>query len=259
MSREIYDLLKDHRNLDDDFINIAFELFMLEDRSLEDYIRDFKIVDVNSRNLGTYSNEDREICVNKNNILHDKSIKNKKLLALETIRHEIEHARNLKRLYECRNDIESMIVKFSLLDYAIDHGLARVSSFDQVDPFTMAMRKADNYEIDPGERLVEIKAWKYMVNLLKNQRTSEDLLIARSMLFYSYIRGYKNNGYYLDPPTYQYLLNTGLYHEFYIFKKTVERTGYSLDTRLNCGLPITEGEYDKGVLRKVLLQKRKTN
>ena len=119
------------------------------------------------------------------------------------------------------------------------------------------LKKASNYLIDPGERLADIRAWKYIVNLLKNQRTSDDLLVARSMLYYSYIRGYQHNRYYLDAPTYLYLIKMGMYHQYYLFKKRVEeQKNYSFETRLTYGLPLTEKEYDKSILRKVRLKKK---
>ena len=112
--------------------------------------------------------------------------------------------------------------------------------------------------VDPEERLSEIKAWKYLVNLLKNQRTTPDLLTARSNLYYAYVRGYKDNGYYIDAPTYQYLLKMGMYHQYYLFKRRVEEEkDYSFETRLTYGLPLNSStEYDKKILEKVRLRKR---
>ena len=77
------------------------------------------------------------------------------------------------------------------------------------------------------------------------------------MLYYSYIRGYKDNGYYLNAPTYEYLLELGLYREYKILKERVEKNNYSLETRLLNGLPIKYKEYDKGVLRMTRLRLKK--
>ena len=77
------------------------------------------------------------------------------------------------------------------------------------------------------------------------------------MLYYSYIGGYKNNNYYLEPPTYEFLLKTGLFHDLAFVKKEFEKKEYSLDKRLMCGLPISYEEYDYDILKKVKLKKKK--
>ena len=131
-------------------------------------------------------------------------------------------------------------------------------SFDKTVEYYYTGRKEEHYLIDPEERMTSIKSWKYLVNLLKNQRTTQDLLDARINLYLSYIRGYESNGWYLNPPTYEFLLKMGMYHEYYLFKKTVEQQQYVFNTRLMYGLPlIDDQEYDKKILQKVRLQKSK--
>ena len=256
---QLYMEYKD-KDVDDIFINQAFELILKKDLELKPFIHNFKVVHMDDMNLGSYSNEDREICVNIDQILTaDTGVKNKKLLAVEVIRHEMEHARNLQTLFKGRKDIESTIVGFSLKEYASEHGLDGYDYYDKDDFYILMgrLKKASNYLIDPGERLADIRAWKYIVNLLKNQRISDDLLVARSMLYYSYIRGYQHNRDYLDAPTYLYLIKMGMYHQYYLFKKRVEeQKNYSFETRLTYGLPLTEKEYDKSILRKVRLKKK---
>ena len=261
MNSELYKLLMTYEGLDDDFINQAFEIIMADEEGLEPFVRDFVITDAIKGSLGSYSNDERKILINRENILTGRAqIKNKKMLALQVLRHEIEHARNLQRIYECRNDIESRVLKYSLKDYAVRHHLDSPDPFDRVDynSFYFRLKRVENYDFDPGERIAEIKAWKYIVNLLKNQRRTEDLLVARSELFYAYARGYYSNGWYLNPPTYEFLLRMGMYHEHYLLKKRVEEEQYVFDTRLMFGLPLEDKkEYDKMILQKVRLQKSK--
>ena len=114
-----------------------------------------------------------------------------------------------------------------------------------------------NKKISPDERIAEIQAWKYVVNLIKNKRRTDDLLYARSMLYYAYTDGYNNNGYYLESPTLEFLIRTDLVDEYCYIKRRMERENYTFDTRLTTGLPVTQEEYDKGILQKVRLQKRK--
>ena len=258
MNPELYALLMTYKNkeVDDNFIYEAVEI-MMKYETVGNYVNDFHIVAKEDEDFATYCNEERLIEFNKNRIINDKLINNKKILALQVLRHELEHARNLQRIFEKKYDIETTTIRYSLREYAMNHNLYYGSSLDKVSPLTLQARKCGTYDIDPGERIAEIKSWKFMVNLLKNQRHTDDLLIARSMLYYSYIRGYKSNGFYLEPPTYEYLLKLGLYHEHYFLKKSFEINNYSFDTRLLCGLPISQNEYDQKILEKVKLQKRK--
>ena len=256
MNSELYKLLMQYNNkeIDDNFIYKAFDI-MMKYETLNNYINDFDIVKEESDLLGAYYNEEHLIEINKTNIIEDKSIKNKKILALQVLRHELEHARNLQRLYEKNLDIETRVIRYSLREYAINHNLYYGSCLDKIESSIFKFKKRMLYNIDPAERLADIKAWKFIVNLIKNQRHTEDLLNARSMLYYSYIRGYKSNGYYLEPPTYEYLLQLGLYHELYLLKKDFNKYNYSFNTRLLYGLPISNQEYDYNILKKVKLKK----
>lgn len=260
VNSELYKLLMTYGELDDDFINRAFEIIMGDEPELEPFVNDFSLSRKPSDSYGTYSREDKKIILYPENIKDSRRVTNKKLQALVTIRHELEHARNLQRLYECRHDIESMVIRFAMKDYAVKYGLDRLDPFDTDDFFIHLFpgKRAANYALNPDERIANIKSWKYLVNLLKNQRRTLDLLEARVNLYEGYTRGYVDNGSYLNPPTYEFLLNMGMYHEFYLFKKAVEQQQYVFDTRLMYGLPLKDGEeYDKKILRKVLLQKSK--
>lgn len=260
MSSKLYEHLTEPKVFDDSYVNETFEIIMEKDQEVKPFVNDFKISKEDSDSMGTYNVEDRKIVIYPENIKESPLLHNEKLQTIETIKHEIEHARNLKRLYECRSDIESMVIRLSMKDYAIKHGLAYPDMFSKADYSRLSSvgRMDENYDLNPEERIASIKAWKFVINLIKNQRTTKDLLEARIGLFYSYIRGYKSNGWYLNPPTYEFLLKMGMYHEFYLLKKVVEDTQYCFDTRLMYGLPLIDGkEYDEGILKKVLLQKSK--
>ena len=145
---------------------------------------------------------------------------------------------------------------YSLRSYAMEHGLDYSPNVDNLFKSFLDISIKMNYELDPGERLADIKACKYMVNLLKNQRRTEDLLLARGMLYYAYARGYNDNGYYLDPPTYDFLLKTGMYREHYWLKNRVNAKDYCFDTRITYGLPVTYTEYKRGISEKTKVLKK---
>lgn len=256
MADKIYELFQESKkeSLTDEFIKEAFDIMMQSEVELKPYIEDFRIRNFSEKLLGVYSNEDRSIHINRE-IIANQTI-NSHLLALHVLRHELEHARNLKKLYEGKKDLESTLIYYSLRSYAMEHGLDYEPNLDNLYERFLAFRARLNYETDPGERIADIKACKYVVNLLKNQRESDELLIARGMLYYAYTRGYKDNGFYLDPPTYEFLLKTGMFHDHYWLKNRVEKNDYCYDTRITYGLPVTYSEYNKGVINKVKLHKK---
>jgi hypothetical protein len=256
MSDKIYELYKEYEKfpLTNSFIKNAFNLMMEKETELTPYINAMFISNKLKDVLGSYSNEQRIIRINKELISQQPN--NQKILALQVLKHEIEHARNLKILYDAKDDIESKTVYYSLRGYALKHNIDPHFNIDNLIDTYLIFVTEKNYDINPGERLADIKANKYIVNLLKNQRDSDELLIARAKLYYAYIRGYKDNNYYLDPPTYEFLLKTGMYHDYYWLKQRVEKKDYSFDTRITYGLPITYEEYNSKVLNKVKLYKR---
>ena len=256
MADKIYELYKANQgnSLSSDYIQEAFCLMMDSLDDLEPFISDFRVISTDSKRLGEYSIGDRWIKINKKRI--ENSDMNPNMLALEVIRHEIEHAKHLKSLLDGKEDIESTVISYSLRPLAMRLGIDRFPNLDRVDPLFLQLSIKENYMIDPGERLAEIKAWKYIVNLLKNQRTSDDLLRARSMLYYSYIRGYQDNRYYLDAPTMSFLSKTGMHYLNYWLKNRIDKKDYSFTTRITYGLPITYPEYDQKVLQKVKLRKK---
>ena len=258
MDESLYNLYLAYRAklIDDDFINRVFDLMIQREPCLLPYINDFDISEDKSNNRGTYSPREKKITIYKTMINGDKHHKHA-IAGIETIRHEMEHARNVRKLEERREDIESIVLRPPAMLYSQISDLYSKGGDDtQIDLLSLLCLKQINYDYDPDERIAEIKAWKYLVNLLKNQRVSEDILFARANLHNSYIRGYKDNGYYLDCPTYTYLINTGNIKDLRLVRNAVDRKDYSLDTRLLYGLPITYQEYEQGILDKVLLQRK---
>lgn len=242
--------------IDDNHLEELFDVMIGKDKKLMDYIDEFRVVEESGLHLGRYSNYFKIITINLSRLAKINE-KEQILYAIEAIRHEMEHAKNLKVLKEGKDDIESLIVNYSLKDFAIENNLDWHYNADQLDAWYLRGKIKENYKTDPGERLTEIKAWKYMVNLLKNQRRSDDLLLARKNLYYSYLRGYQDNRYYLESPTYDFLLKTGMLREFYWLRGRVDKKDYSFDTRLLYGLPLTTKEYENDTLQKVKLKKVK--
>ena len=249
---ELYSSYKD-RDIDDEFISKAFDYVMENEESLWPYIRDFKIINETSSSFGSYHNEQKIITINKQKLNSD-DLLYKNMIALQVIKHEVEHARNLQKLEQLKHDIESEVIFYSLRSYAMANGIDK-TKMHPLDELILMANTNINYKTNPGERIADIKSWKYLVNLLKNRHKTEELLTVRSMLYYAYIRGYEDNRYYLDCPTYSFLLETNQLSELKLLKKRVDKNNYSLDTRLLCGLPISQQEYDKETLTKARLQR----
>jgi hypothetical protein len=251
---KLYHLFQEYQNrdIDNHFIEKAFDIMMDYEEELYPYISILYIEKDHGKKLGSYDLESKEITLYRDGIrrLNNKS----RVYALGVLRHEIEHARCAKILDDNKDDIESSVIRYSLKDYAYTSGLIP-QDMEDLNLLMLTHRIKENYEFDPGERIADIKAWKYIVNLLKNKK-NEDLLVARAMLYYSFIRGYRDNRYYLESPTMQFLLNTQQLKEYYLLHKRIDEKDYSFDTRLLCGLPLTKEEYEKDTLMKAKVKKK---
>lgn len=247
---ELYNYYKD-KPVKKEYLEKAFNQILDEEPELIPYVEDLCVVDNEIKDLGTYTNQSKIVTIDKG-LINDHS-EYPSLTALGVLRHELEHARNMKTIHEGRKDIETTVLSYALRDYELLNHINNRGKMDTFDIFMLHCRIKGNYETDPGERIAEIKAWKYMVNLLKNKNKTQDLLQARTMLYFAYIRGYKNN-YYLESPTYNFLLETRLLEDFYHLRKRINEEDYCFDTRLMYGLPLTQKEYDKKILQKVRLQ-----
>ena len=257
MYKAINDLLKMNKDneLSEQFIQSAFDIMVENEPGLFEYLSGIKI-DNEIDSEGNYDTNSKIISINSEAISSlgmDDIFKI--LVCIYIVKHEIEHAKNMQRLDEGRVDIESIVIRYSLADYIKLNNLDHEMRFENVDPLLFNIRREHNYDIDPGERIADIKAWKFMVNLLKNRRNSIELSIARESLYHSYIRGYHDNRYYLDAPTYTYLLNMEMYFEYSMLKQTVDMNNYSLDTRVLCGLPITYQEQKLALAKKARIIK----
>ena len=261
MYKELYSLLKSNQDkeLSEEYFYDAFDIMIKNDKELISFIEDFIIQD-DLEGEGEYNTEERIIRVNPEMIIDNEyGYISDKVTALQVIKHEMEHARGLKRLYEGRHDIESIVNEYALAFYIQKYGVSSNVFLNYDNSFGLNFKIKANYLYNPGERIADIKSRKFIVNLLKNQRVSDELLRARKYLYLSLIRGYDDNGIYLDAPTYTFLLNLNLFRNYYLLKKTVDSSHYSLDTRVLCGLPITYDERENVLLRKVRLQRRKNN
>ncbi len=256
MSSPIYDLYDYYKDkpVNNDYLEKAFNIVMEEEKELVPYISGLKVLEGENENLGGYSYKDGEITIHKDLF---RKYQQPSLEALATLRHEVEHARNLMKVQSGKKDIETTVLKCALRDYELLNNINEREEMDNYDLIMLLYRIKANKKINPDERIAEIQAWKYVVNLIKNKRRTDDLLYARSMLYYAYTDGYNNNGYYLESPTLEFLIRTDLVDEYCYIKRRMERENYTFDTRLTTGLPVTQEEYDKGILQKVRLQKRK--
>ena len=250
---ELYDYYKD-KSVKKEFLEKAFNIVMEEEKELNDYISGINVLDGENDNFGGYDYVNGEITLYQDVFGR---YKEPTLEALATLRHELEHARNFMKTRSGKKDIETTILRCSLRDTEILNNPEIREEMNDLDIIMLLCRMNANKEINPDERIAEIKAWKYIVNLIKNKNKTDDLLYARTMLYYAYARGYKDNKYYLESPTLEFLIRTGLTHEYCVIKRRMEREDYTFDTRLTTGLPLTQEEYDKGILQKVRLQRRK--
>ncbi len=248
---KIYRLYKEEDFLEDDFIKNAFEE-MVEQEGLHDFAKAVMISDEDVGNLGDYDRDVKLITIYPSIILCDKGkVDNKRLLALQVLRHELEHARNTMLIHQGREDIESTVLRSDFRNYIRENHVDVDDSIDPFDRTSYLINKKKCYQINPDERLADIRAWKYVINLLKNDRRSEDLALARKMLQKAYRRGYRVNKDNISAPTFKFLKKLEMYNLKAQLEERIRKQRYCLETRLNLGLPIVDEAEDENVLRKI--------
>lgn len=234
MYKQIGQLLRDRQDepLDKKFICDVLDIMISHD-DLEEYVRGLSFVE--SELLGSYDNHTGIVKINIDGLSSgDRTNYVKKLNSLLILRHEIEHAKNF-RTFNTSNGIEATVLGYSLI---------RTSA-------SIEGHKESIYEVNPNERIADIRTFKFMVNLLKNRRNTPELNTSRENLYQSYIRGYLDMGGIIKPPTYRFLLQSGRIREYMYFVGFLgERPKYSLNTRVMCGLRITKEEKDQVLLLK---------
>ena len=256
MYKQIGKLLREHKNeeLDEQFIRDAFEIMIFHD-NLEHYVN--KLTFDNGEQFGLFDGENRIININIERINGlERSNYSKRLNALLILRHEIEHARNLKKTI-ISDGIESVILELSML---VDNLNAADEKSRELWVKMGAIQsgiveKSSVYGLNPNERIADIRSLKFMVNILKNNRNSQELIQSRKFLYETYVRGYFDTGSKIDPPTYLYLIKSGfLIYYSNLANYISSHRPYSLDTRVLCGLPITREEKDLVLLNKAGLK-----
>lgn len=252
MAKPLYELVQDNlgRDLTESYIQDVFDMMISEELDLIPYIEDFRITGQDGKHLGNYLRETHCIKIHKPAIEHSKTC-DPHLLTLEVVKHEMEHARNLRTAEMSKDDIESYLVKCGLRYYTMKHGIDTLLNVDELYPRFLEMDTIANYNLNPEERIARIKAWRYVVNLLKNNRGSEELKTAREKLYKAYRRGYRDNRYYLEAPALHFLINTGMLHEHRYLIDRLHQKNYSFDTRIMYGLPVRKEEYEEKILQKV--------
>lgn len=249
MIKELNSLVKDNldKKVNDDFVHDAYDIIRNGNPELRDFLLGIHVDDVceeDPHTNGEYFPITGDINVYLNTV-DEFNVSNefKHYLIIRTIEHEIEHARSVAKYMEHKNDIESIVTKHCVVQDEFSSGTGRPKF------------RHNLYIYDPHERIANIRSTKFIINLLKNYKDSESLDLARYLLFISYMRGYEDNGYYLEPPTYTYLRRNNMGYEEGMLSELVKNTGFSLDSRLLYGLPISYDEVpiiisDKAKVRK---------
>ena len=256
MKEELNQLLDANKNMgpQSKFLERAFDIMMNDDPSLIPYVLDFQIHYFYETAIGSYNNEQRILSINIMNLYgkcFEPRIRDRKILALQVLKHELEHARQLQMLHDSRQDIETQIVHASLRGFALKNGLVEKKENSNNDIESIKYLKNDNYYLDPCERLAEIKAWKFVAQLLRGNHHSEELKVVKESLDSVYEDGYRQTDNMC--PTYQFLYNLQLFEDLDTIKKLANQRKYNYQSRLLYGLPISDEE--KKVYQKKIKEK----
>ena len=176
----------------------------------------------------------------------------KNLEATQIILHEIEHAKQSKKIQEGNKDLETTLLKVS---------------FDHTDELNSM--NFEEYIYDPAERLAELNSKakaKNIASLLKlpEVKRNESLSLLDELL-----SGYERKGLKIKSPTLHFLNRFGglqVLHSFDFYDKSYPRlieninNKYPKEERFHLGLPISLKEYkkvDNKILQHVNKQKNR--
>ncbi len=262
----IYDYVKNHKEIDANFVDKTIEI-MVKSFDLHDYVRTVNIntnpQDISSRiSLASYSYPIRRINVYLH-IFKDIFYNSVNLFPfnewerifyiyfslLHILSHELEHAKQFKKLYTktSNNDIEKVLLgscyrMYSVFDLDIINGLYKAGyNDDQIDIYLKQKHQLyeDNYDFAPHERMAECRSYRNVISILELVKDACPTLLTLEQfnLFSNYIRGYDSSAI----PTWNYLTAIGNMNDWY----TVQRMGLDLNLhdRMLFGLEIKNNEY----------------
>jgi hypothetical protein len=258
--KELNNLVKSYEEkpIDNAFVYDAFEIMKASEPKLKD---DLARISVKPSPVsfarGNYHYSTKELFIYLNEIETSYLNDSQKLDACITmISHLIEHARSFQKFQNSDDDIESFVTG---LCFNIDPNTNKVIQVD----CTEGHKPLSAFLYSPVERIASIRAAEFFVNLVKDRKNQEALEDARSVLSDIYLKGYINNGYFLNPPTYNYLIERRDPETLKVLDKMVNDNKYDLYTRVLCGLPIKLDEIDTietGIARaKIYLSTDKTS
>ena len=242
--KKLKTLVKDYeyRELDDDFIYDAFDVIRAGLPEAQPHLNQVHIGhggDDDTYGSYFHNSGDMIIWIDQ---LHKLQIPSSLIyqFCLEAIRHEAEHAVSFGKYLSDRTDIETCVIRFTYDRSPIDDCIISIGN-ELTDTC---------YGCNPKERIAEIRAKQFARKLYRNKKGSLELSTANIYLICAYLRGYKSNGCYYEPPTYRFLErqlfnNMDLFHEYHAIKQTVGSTNYCFEKRILCGLPISNEEYNR--------------
>ena len=146
MNKELFSLLKSSKDeLSEEFINNAFDIMIQKDNELIPFINNF-VIDDDLESEGEYEAENKIIRISPSKIISNEfGYISDKVTALQCIRHEMEHARGLKRLYEVKHDIESVVNEYSFAYYIQKYGIPSSLFFNDDITFGLSYKIENNY------------------------------------------------------------------------------------------------------------------
>jgi hypothetical protein len=197
------------------------------------------------------------------------------LLVIQTILHELEHARQIKVMAE-DDSFESRLISSSLAkmdertyEYLLLHGFSEEEIKDYFINVIYPRFKIlkEKREIMPTERMAEIESTQGIINMLHRLGINSTRLyeIFNKYLNDSLLLGYKSEDGVISNPTDDYLnklwdgiiLDIYPWHNFidYIYLQNVSNK-FNLNERLFYGLPISKPEYAKIRLKQSIYNNR---
>ena len=284
MEKEIQELIinsiKNGQGFGKDFYNEIINIY-IKHKDLKDYLNStVEIRQTRENHIAQYHPQEKQIVMSTNGINNylqkiqtnyseafnqDTLLKYLSLQITQFLLHELEHVDQEKKISEKDTSLEGKLLTETNMDmdYVLDQAFKNARCAEDVDRFMESkidiFREAykRNYAKVLRERLSQLRSLKRVIKATQSLDLHQNVsTMFNSQLVDEKLKGYELNGFYSTGPTIDYidgLVQSNLVNpensEFYDENKVkafVELSQkYSLEDRIEYGLPINANEYQE--------------
>ena len=199
IARILYINIKKENDINEQFIEKIISI-VIDYLDIKKYSGKYNITKLNRFNEGSYDYSNQIIDINNRIFCTKESHRKKYINLLQTLLHELIHAKQYGNIFEI-NNAENLII-YSEIGYDLNYRenvLKTKYSRKEMTSYSSLINKY--YLYSPLERLAEIDSLNYMIRVLSILEYNKELEKTKKDYIYSYLRGYEEKLNKIVPPT----------------------------------------------------------